>query len=225
MRRSHYFSAKRKRAPAKWRLQALQVATGAQRQPWESVQAFSRRLQAEEREARRSPLYEPPEGSVAAQLLGRATPLVSLSSVKPLPSANEWIGVYVLQSTVQPSRVYIGFSTDPDHRLRQHNGEIAGSSKFCKIGRPYKTLLRVSGFRAQVTALQYEWALTKHTRSTHARPLLAHPVMRARLDAAGVKARLAQLLMFSNMFCDEPLRVEWHCGEAREAHEIEFGNE
>lgn len=231
--------AKRRRAEkpvAKWRLEALRAATGARQQAWESDEAFARRLALEQRAARRHMQRQaraPNDfGAVARALLvegsaGRGQgPAATLDTVQPLADTHlDFIGVYVLQSIAIPSRVYIGFTVDPERRLRQHNGELEGGARATGHGRPWRMVLHVSGFAAKVSALQFEWSLTHHTRSTHARAVLDLPVMRgAKRSAIALKARLAQLLMYTPKFCEMPLRVTWLCETTRAAHEIEFGD-
>ena len=45
--------------------------------------------------------------------------------------------VYLIVSTVT-GRTYVGASTDPARRLRQHNGEITGGARSTTGGRPWK---------------------------------------------------------------------------------------
>ena len=65
-------------------------------------------------------------------------------------------------------RNYIGATTDPKKRLRQHNGEIQGGAyKTSKAG-PWSYECVINGFRTWREALQFEWAFkfyTKHCRS------------------------------------------------------------
>jgi len=66
---------------------------------------------------------------------------------------------YLLTSKRTPTSkaTYIGFSTQPIHRLRQHNGElVAGARKTSKY-RPWVHVAIVSGFPNKITALQFEW--------------------------------------------------------------------
>jgi len=162
-------------------------------------------------------------------VFGGVSQQATLQNVRPLPDTRHaYIGVYLLQSLAYPSRTYTGFTVDVHTRLRQHNGELAGGAKYTALGRPWKLVLHVHGFRAQPTGLQFEAALIHRTRSRHARPLLSHPVLRA-IDPihnrVGLFARLYQLLMYAPHFCEEPLRVTWEDEVAREAHEIDFGSE
>jgi len=57
-------------------------------------------------------------------------------------------------------KTYIGYSPDPERRLRQHNGELSsGSARTTKVsGRPWALVLIVDGFIDSRTALQFEWA-------------------------------------------------------------------
>ena len=53
---------------------------------------------------------------------------------------------------------YIGFTDNPLHRIRQHNGEIKGGAKFTKRKRPWKLVLVISNFPNKIAALKFEWA-------------------------------------------------------------------
>ena len=54
---------------------------------------------------------------------------------------------------------YIGYSMDPERRLRQHNREIAGGAEGTMHGGPWRIVKRVRGFRTKSEALSCETAL------------------------------------------------------------------
>jgi structure-specific endonuclease subunit SLX1 len=66
---------------------------------------------------------------------------------------------YLLKSERLPNckATYIGFSNDPVHRLRQHNGEIVSGARKTSKYRPWRHVAIVSGFPSHHTALQFEW--------------------------------------------------------------------
>ena len=71
---------------------------------------------------------------------------------------SKWF-VYVIRSVT--GRTYVGATTDPNRRLRQHNGEIKGGAKNTRGFRPW-TLLRVIGpIDTQSEALKEERRIKK----------------------------------------------------------------
>jgi len=63
---------------------------------------------------------------------------------------------YLLRSRLN-GRTYIGYTTDPLRRLRQHNGEICGGAKKTSRSRPWELVCVVRGFPDQGSALRFEW--------------------------------------------------------------------
>ena len=64
------------------------------------------------------------------------------------------------------NQTYIGFTDDPLHRIRQHNGIIKGGAKFTSKRKPWKLMLVVSNFPNKVLALKFEWAWQNPFKST-----------------------------------------------------------
>ncbi|KZT62149.1 hypothetical protein CALCODRAFT_446386 [Calocera cornea HHB12733] len=80
---------------------------------------------------------------------------------------------YVLRSLGTRPRgrkTYIGTTTDPVRRLRQHNGELAQGARKTSLDRPWIMSMLVHGFPSKLHALQFEWALQHPWKSRH----LAH---------------------------------------------------
>jgi structure-specific endonuclease subunit SLX1 len=65
---------------------------------------------------------------------------------------------YLLRSLSprHPHSTYIGFTTDPRNRIRQHNGEISAGARKTHAARPWEMVAVVTGFRSQIEALQFE---------------------------------------------------------------------
>jgi predicted GIY-YIG superfamily endonuclease len=68
---------------------------------------------------------------------------------------------YCLVSTT--GKTYVGFSTNVDRRLRQHNGEIQGGAR-ATHGGSWKRICTIAGFPTQQSALQFEWKWKHCTR-------------------------------------------------------------
>ncbi|KZO94915.1 hypothetical protein CALVIDRAFT_538681 [Calocera viscosa TUFC12733] len=80
---------------------------------------------------------------------------------------------YVLRSLGTRPRgrkTYIGTTTDPVRRLRQHNGELTQGARKTSLDRPWIMSMLVHGFPSKLHALQFEWALQHPWKSRH----LAH---------------------------------------------------
>jgi predicted GIY-YIG superfamily endonuclease len=70
---------------------------------------------------------------------------------------------YVLKNSyyLHKDRTYVGFTTDPKKRIRQHNQEIKGGAKYTSIfgNKSWYIYFLISGFPDKITALQFEWRL------------------------------------------------------------------
>lgn len=115
-----------------------------------------------------SPLEPSPEGkplSLPGSETGNETKPMSLQIMAPSPT--------ILVPEVQPlsrhlcyvlksaryNRIYIGYTVDFPHRLRQHNGEIAGGAKKTRKWRPWGPICVIRGFEDSSTALRFEYRL------------------------------------------------------------------
>lgn len=58
--------------------------------------------------------------------------------------------------TNEQGKTYVGFSTDVNRRLRQHNGELQGGAKATRVG-VWKRICLITGFPTHQSALQFEW--------------------------------------------------------------------
>ena len=85
-------------------------------------------------------------------------PVTAAQSLQPSPCV-----CYILKS-VHNNRVYIGFTVNFAHRLRQHNGEITGGAKCTVKFRPWTAICVIQGFFEQSAARRFEYRL-QHPRT------------------------------------------------------------
>lgn len=70
---------------------------------------------------------------------------------------------YVLKSSVS-NNIYIGYTINFSHRLRQHNGEISGGAKKTSKHRPWYPICIIRGFYESSSALRFEARLQYATK-------------------------------------------------------------
>ena len=119
---------------------------------------------------------------------------------------------YLLHSLAPASlKTYIGFTTHPQRRIRQHNGELANGARRTKSGRPWEYVAIVDGFQSKISAMKFEWAWQNVHKSLVFRQAvgcdkLARKMKRRR----GIKPRLDELGILMNdcsPFNTLPLKV------------------
>jgi len=69
--------------------------------------------------------------------------------------------VYILREK-DGKRTYVGYTTNVERRIRQHNGEIKGGAKYTR-GRKWEIFGTIEGFPNKIIALQCEWRI-KHCK-------------------------------------------------------------
>lgn len=80
---------------------------------------------------------------------------------RPVPYISCWY-VYLL---FNGSRTYIGATTDPHRRLRQHNGEIRGGAKSTsRFHGQWKLVCYIAGFTSRSEAYRWEKILKSRSR-------------------------------------------------------------
>jgi tRNA/tmRNA/rRNA uracil-C5-methylase (TrmA/RlmC/RlmD family)/predicted GIY-YIG superfamily endonuclease len=122
-----------------------------------------------------------------------------------------------------PLKTYVGFTTDPIRRLRQHNGELksGGAKRTARNGRPWQYAAIIDGFQDKVAAMQFEWAWQHTHRSKVFREAVGDDALAKRMKRRrGVKARFDELRVLlgeCEPFNSYPLEVYF---PEEESHEL-----
>ncbi|EOD18264.1 hypothetical protein EMIHUDRAFT_447996 [Emiliania huxleyi CCMP1516] len=122
---------------------------------------------------------------------------------------------YLLRS-LSPSargRTYIGFTVDPQRRLRQHNGEVKGGARKTSRQRPWEMLGFVHGFSDNVSALQFEWAWQHPTVSLAVREHVADLGLRRRSYSAAKLLQVLAVMVRLEEWSSHPLGIHLLRGE------------
>ena len=88
------------------------------------------------------------------------TTMMSSTAGRPRAEDRHYL-CYLLRSKVRPpagDRTYIGITTDPPRRIRQHNGELAsGGARRTRGHRPWEYIAAVGTFENRADAMRFEW--------------------------------------------------------------------
>jgi len=124
------------------------------------------------------------------------------STVKTRPAddntADKHFHCYLLRSLDpdHPLKTYIGFTTNPQRRIRQHNGILknGGALRTKRAGRPWTFVCVIHGFQDKITALQFEWAWQNVDKSKSFREAVGCDTLAKKIKRRmGPKARLDEL--------------------------------
>lgn len=86
--------------------------------------------------------------------------MIILDLLKLCPGRSMYF-VYILQSLVDETRHYTGFTKDVNKRIQKHNnGEVSHTSKY----KPWK-IINYTAFESQEKAMSFEKYLKSHSNS------------------------------------------------------------
>ena len=155
----------------------------------------------------RPQLGSPPVAKMIRSASGASSSFASAS-----PSAagghidTRFHAVYLLHSldpTCGRHLYYVGYTTHPPRRLRQHNGECTnGAWRTKRRGRPWTMVMCVSGFTEDRAALRFEWTCQNETTALSIRDDVAANLKGARAAVAGgAAAALTKPQYAVGVFC------------------------
>ena len=127
-------------------------------------------------------------------------------------STSDHFHVYLLQSHKASAHArhsyYIGKTTDPKRRKRQHNGLILGGAKrTCKASkRPWEMVVVVQGFPSVTAALQFEWQWQHPKRSKIIRDAV-HALSPVRQTGVRRLLQILHAMLLSKLWRNYPLDI------------------
>lgn len=121
----------------------------------------------------------------------------------------QFYGVYLLYclNAKYKGRTYIGYTVDPNRRIKQHNkGKKAGGARKTSNRGPWTMVLIVHGFPNDIAALRFEWAWQHPTRSRR----LSHlPKKKSREAGYDYALRVLAEMLRVGPWHRLPLTIRW----------------
>jgi len=124
----------------------------------------------------------------------------------------DFIGCYLLvsRSTIPhyKNRTYIGFTNDPNRRIKQHNkGHQAGGASKTDNRGPWDMILIVHGFPNSISGLRFEWAWQHPESSRRLKSVL--PAKQKREKQVDYKLKILHLMLNMGPWNRLMLTVRW----------------
>lgn len=124
----------------------------------------------------------------------------------------DFIGCYLLvsRSTIPhyKNRTYIGFTNDPNRRIKQHNkGHQAGGASKTDNRGPWDMILVVHGFPNSISGLRFEWAWQHPESSRRLKSVL--PAKQKREKQVDYKLKVLNLMLNTGPWNRLMLTVRW----------------
>ncbi|XP_059651915.1 structure-specific endonuclease subunit slx1 [Cornus florida] len=105
----------------------------------------------------------PPKSSPLHSQSSNSSPSTSTSLKRLTLSKQSWC-VYLILSTGDPIKTYVGVSTNFSRRLKQHNGQLKGGAKAARAGTPWVCACLIRGFKDQSEACMFETKWKSYSR-------------------------------------------------------------
>ncbi|XP_037936808.1 structure-specific endonuclease subunit SLX1 homolog [Teleopsis dalmanni] len=123
--------------------------------------------------------------------------------------AKGFYGVYLLCSE-STGRCYIGFTVNPNRRIKQHNRglEFGGAKKTNNKG-PWKMILLIHGFPNNIAALQFEWAWQQPTLSSRLKEFHELKRKQTKENFIQYNLRILNRMLLVGPWMRLPLTIRW----------------